>query len=147
MPGRETLITGKKGIIKQGQQDTAFAGLTNYNVKNWKLEITGGAIDITDSSQASLGARAKVPKKYYEWSGDCEVLVKGGDVELEVNKIYSIAFVAESTPTDEVYWMGNAIVTSVGISTPIEGEDVVIRTIKFEGAGAITKTDNYLPNE
>lgn len=134
------VITGKNGTLKQGASGGAFGTLTEVKIKNWSLNISGGAIDVTDSNSGN--AREKVAGKRYEWSGSAEALLRAGDSELTVNGTYSLALVAEDTSGDEVYWLGDAIITSFGVSTPIEGEDAVSKTINFVGAGTITKTDN-----
>lgn len=134
------VITGKNGTIKTGASGGAYGTLTEIKIKNWSLNISGGAIDVTDSNSGN--AREKVPGKRYEWSGSAEAILRAGDSELTINSQIAIAFVAEETSGDEVYWLGEAIVTGLGVSTPIEGEDVVTKSLSFTGTGSLTKTDN-----
>lgn len=134
------VITGKNGTLKKGTKDAAYGTLTEVSIKNWSMNVTGGAIDVTDSQSGD--ARSKVPGKRYEWSGSAEAVLKAGDNDLMVNQEYSAALVAEDTSGDEVYWIGNVIITSFGVTTPIEGEDVVTKSINFVGSGTVTKVDN-----
>lgn len=134
------VITGKNGVLKSGTSGTAYGSLTDVRIKNWSVTISGGVIDVTDSQSGD--ARNKVGGKRYEWSGSAEAILRAGDSELVVNQVYSLALVAEDTTGDEVYWIGDAVITSLGVSTPIEGEDVVSKTINFSGTGSLTKVDN-----
>jgi len=135
-----TPITGGNGTLKTGASGGAYGTLTEYKVKNVNLTISGGAIDVTDSGDGNF--RSKVPHKRAEWNGSAEAILKAGDTELAVNTKYSLAVVAEDTSGDEIYWLGDAIITEIGVAIPIEGEDAVSRSINFVGAGSIAKVDN-----
>lgn len=132
------VITGKAGKLTY-----AVKGGSQYNelkIKNWQITVTGGAIDVTDSSDTD--ARRKVPNKRYEWSGSAEGLFYASDPDLVINREYEVRLYAEDKLGDEIYYMGTVIITQMGVSTPIEGEDVISKTINFVGANTIVKVDN-----
>ena len=131
-------ITGKNGTLKTG--NATFGSATEKKIKDWSFSIDGGVIDVTDSS--TTDARAFVPGKRSTTSGSFSAYHEYGETELSVNTAYDAHFVEEDTSGDEVYWSGSVILTSKGLSVPVEGESAVEVSYNFTVNGALTKTDN-----
>lgn len=133
------VITGAAGTFKQG--DATLGSATEMKVLNVNVRSRiSGVIDTTDSGNAD-GWKSKVPGKFKEWSGDCEAQIREGDTELVPGTEYDVHFVAKDTTGDEVHWSGKAILMELGVAIPVVADDVVKRSLTFEGNGALTKTD------
>lgn len=131
-------ITGKNGTVKTG--NSTLGSATEYQVTDWSLDISGGTIDVTDS--ASTDWREKVVGKRKSASGSFSAIMQYGETDLALNTSLEAHFMTEDTSGDEVYYSGAICITSMGVSTPIEGEDAVKKSFNFEFLGAVTKTDN-----
>lgn len=130
-------ISGANGALKYG---ASLGAATAIPITDVNVTIRGGVIDVTDS-EVTNGWRKKIAGKFKEWSGDGNAIVDYNDTELTLNSEITLYIMADDTTGDEVYWSGTAVVTEIGISIPVEGEDKVMRHIAFEGTGALTKTD------
>lgn len=130
-------ITGKNGTIKTG--NSTYASATEKKVKNWSKSKSGGVIDVTDSGSGDT--REHVPQKRSTETGSFSCFHLYGETELAVNTEYEAHLVEDETSGDEVYWSGKIIITEVGISTPIEGEDAVSVDYSFTATTGLTKTD------
>jgi predicted secreted protein len=133
-----TVITGKTGKLKTGSAVMGTA--EEYEVTDIAVTVSGGTIDVTDSGAGRW--RKKVPGKYASWSGTASAFIKAGVTPLLINTVYNLHFLAESSLGDEKYWSGEAVVTEVGVSIPVEGEDAVKVTFNFEGTGELVHTDD-----
>jgi len=130
-------ISGKNGTVKTG--NATLGSATEYQVTDWSLDISGGTIDNTDSGSGDW--RTKVPGKRKSASGSFSAIMSYGETDLAINTSLEAHFLADDTSTDEVYYSGAICITSMGVSVPIEGEDVVKKSFSFEFLGAVTKTD------
>ena len=131
-------ITGKNGTVKTG--NATFGSATEFKVTEWSMNITGGALDVTDSGSGDW--REKVAGKRKAATGSFTAIHKTDTTDLTVNAQVEAHLVEDDTSSDEIYWSGAVIITDMGISVPIEGEDVVKTSYSFEAVGAMTKTDN-----
>lgn len=131
-------ITGKNGTVKTG--NATMGSATEYKVTDWSLNIEGGTLDVTDSESTTY--RTKLPGKRLSASGSFSALVNYGETELSLNSVVEAHFLLDDTSGDEVYWSGQICITSMGISVPIEGEDVVKKSYNYEALGTMTRTDS-----
>lgn len=131
-------ITGKNGTVKTG--NATLGSATEYKVTDWSMNIEGGTLDVTDSGSTTY--RDKLPGKRLTAAGSFSALVVYGETELALNTSLEAHFLLDDTTGDEVYWSGAICITSMGLSVPIEGEDVVKKSYNFESLGAMTRTDS-----
>ena len=130
-------ISGKNGTVKTG--NATLGSATEYQVTDWSLDISGGTLDVTDSGSGDW--REKVVGKRKSASGSFSAIMAYGETDLAINTSLEAHFLADDTSGDEVYYSGAICITSMGVSVPIEGEDVVKKSFSFEFLGAVTKTD------
>lgn len=135
-----SVINGAKGTLKQG---ATIGAATEIPVVDISIKQSASTIDVSDSSNAS-GFRDKIAGKFTDWNGSANAFVKEGETELVVgNKIHLFIMATDET-SNEVYFHGDAYITELGIDIPVVGDDVVKRSISFEGSGALAKVDNTL---
>lgn len=132
------VINGAKGTLKQG---ASLETATEIPVIDISITQTASTIDTTDSSNTS-GYRDKISAKFTDWNGSANAFLKDGDTELVVGEQYHLFIMASDETSNEVYWEGDVFITKIGFDIPIVGDDVVKRSIEFEGSGALTKVDN-----
>ena len=115
-------LKGSGGSVKIAT--VAIAG-----IKSWSLDAVMNVEDVTGFD--SSGHKAFIPT-IDEWAGSFEgfkdgaPIVKGTEVALEL----------EESSTANQEWTGQAIITGVHPSTPVEG--VVMYTYDFQGTGTLT---------
>lgn len=131
-------ITGKNGTLKTG--NSSLGSATEKKITDWSFDEQGGVIDVTDSG--STDSREHVPGKRTTTSGSFSAFHLFGETELVVNTEYEAHLVEDDTTGDEVYWSGKIIITSRGLSVPIEGEDAVKISYGFTASTKLAKTDN-----
>ena len=132
------VLTGKNGTVKTG--NSVYASATEFKITEWSMNITGGALDVTDAGSGDW--REKVPGKRASANGSFTAIHKTDSVDFTVNTEVEAHLVENDVSAAEYYWSGKIIITDMGLSVPIEGEDVVKTTFSFESNGAMTKTDN-----
>jgi len=130
-------ITGKAGTVKTG--NATLGSATEYQVTDWSLDISGGTLDVTDSGSGDW--REKVVGKRKSGSGSFSAIMQYGETDLAINTEIEAHFLCDDTSGDEVYYSGKICITSMGISVPVEGEDVVKKSFNYEFLGLIAKND------
>ena len=132
------VINGAKGTLKQG---ATIGVATEIPVTDISIKQIASTIDVTDSSNTT-GYRDKIASKFTDWNGSANAFVKEGEAELVVGSTYHLFFMLSDESAKEVYYEGDVYVTELGIEVPVVGDDVVKRSLSFEGSGQLTKVDN-----
>lgn len=134
------VVNGARGTLMQG--NATLGSATEFPIVSVNLSHKiSGVIDVTDSA-STLGYKDKTAGKYTEWMGSAEAIVKEGETELTVGATVEIHVMASDESGNELYWSGTAIITGIDYSIPVTADDVVKRTLSFEGTGVLTKTEN-----
>jgi len=110
---------------------------TEIDITKWDFERSTGTIDTTRSSNASAGYRSKIPNGFIEGSGNIEGLVLQGVDLPAMGTVLTIKL--SSTPTR--FWSGPAIITRVGESLDVPGENAQVITFDFVTTGLWELTD------
>ena len=133
-----SVITGKDGTVKHG--NATLGSATELEVTEWSMNITGGALDVSDAGSGDW--REKVPGKRKSATGSFNVIAKTDVALLTVNTEVEVHLVEDDTTDTEIYWSGAVIITDMGASVPVEGEDVEKISYSFEAAGEMLRTNN-----
>ena len=117
------------------------SGASEFPITDFSIKQTASTIDITDSANTS-GYRDKIASKFTDWNGSGNAFVKEGETELVVGQKYFSVFYLSDESAKEVYFYGAIFITEIGVEVPVVGDDVVKRSLSFEGSGGLTKVDN-----
>ena len=132
-----SVITGKDGTVKHG--NATYGSATELKVTEWSMNITGGALDVSDAGSGDW--REKVPGKRKSATGSFTIIAETDVALLTVNTEVEVHLVEDGTADAEIYWSGAVIITDMGASVPVEGEDVEKISYSFEAAGSMLRTN------
>ena len=133
-----SVITGKDGTVKHG--NATLGSATELEVTEWSMNITGGALDVSDAGDGDW--RSKVPGKRKSATGSFTVIGKTDVALLTVNEAVEAHLMEDDTSETEIYWSGEVIITDMGHSVPVEGEDFTKISYSFEASGEMERTNN-----
>lgn len=112
-------------------------GGTTFVLTEFSLEVSGGIIDVTDSSCTDW--REKIPSGFKDWRGTAKGFLLDGTATPTVGAAAaSCVFTAESGLT----YTGDGIVTTKAINLDVPGENAVTVDITIEGAGSLTEANS-----
>ncbi len=100
-------------------------------VQSWEMSLTSEAVDVTGLGDT---ARTYVGLGITSWSGTISRLHENNTwvAKVQANATQIIVKLYEDEPNDRV-WIGYGVITSVPVTTPVEGLDT--ETITFTGVG------------
>ena len=125
---------GSEGTIKVG---TLGSGVVIGEIRSFSIEETGDTLEDT-----AMGDSARTYKpSLTSFSGSLDVFWDGDDTNgqgaLNVGSEVTLTFYPEGADTDDWYYTGTAIVTSISRSSSFDG--LVEASISVQGSGALTE--------
>jgi hypothetical protein len=117
-------LAGYGGNVKYGAGPTTSTG-----IKSWTLDYTADAYEGTGFD--SSGIRVYSPG-LKGWSGSFEGYKDGAPIAIGT----AVNLELEESATVGQEWTGSGIITSVGVTTPIDG--LVTYSYTFQGTGTLT---------
>ena len=120
-------ISGKAGEVESSGAEMAFT-----YIKNWTISTVGDVLDTTNFDVASSGRTFIAGLK--SWSGSFDCNYSTGNSSVAGDTIGGIIFRSEVGSTGGVF-KGDAILTGVDISTPVDG--IVTQTYAFQGTAGL----------
>ncbi len=117
-----------------GQVD--FSSSQIIGIKSWTLDYNLEDHDTTDfdDGQATNSPRTRVAG-LSEWSGTFEGFKDGAQTALSFTGPATIKLYESQTANQ--FWTGSALITNIGVNTPVD--DVVTVTYAFKGTGELTE--------
>lgn len=103
-------------------------------ITEWSLEVSGGVIDVTDSSSSTW--REKIPNGLKEVRGTMTGFLLDGVISPTKGETIALKLDADG----DNYWAIDAIISNEGVSLDVPGDSAVVRTHTFEGTGTLTET-------
>jgi hypothetical protein len=117
-------LAGYGGNVKYGAGPTTSTG-----IKSWTLDKTVDTYDGTGFDSA--GVKVFSPG-LSSWSGSFEGFKDGAPIAIGT----AVALELEESATAGQEWTGTGIITSVGVSAPVDG--LVTYSYTFQGTGTLT---------